>query len=166
MAPLKRKKEQRALLSSAHRRRAIPARSLGITVPAAFACKNRIHIQRRSGRIPLYTPEALDEYAIRRIGPARRSTSHVASSEARRVRFRTSETSCSRRGVATSSPRRLGRLIDHGLSEFGPTSRRVASTAPPLRCTCDSLQCWPSPNRSQAGDSRISGVAACTRFQK
>jgi hypothetical protein len=30
------------------------------------------------GRIPLYTVEALDRYAERRIGPARRSTSEVA----------------------------------------------------------------------------------------
>jgi len=28
-----------------------------------------------AGRIPLYTPESLDEYALKKIGPARRSTS-------------------------------------------------------------------------------------------
>ena len=40
-----------------------------------------------AGRIPLYTPEGLDRYAERRIGPAKRSTSdadrdRVASADA------------------------------------------------------------------------------------
>jgi hypothetical protein len=34
-----------------------------------------------AGRFPLYEPASLDAYAIRKIGPARRSTSDMASDE-------------------------------------------------------------------------------------